>query len=107
MSGKILQINFKFKVSKSDYIDAATLLASTIADLPGLLWKVWIINEDECEAGGIYWFKDAVSLQAYLDGPIVAGIVGHPALENVSTRVFDNIARLSKITNGPVTSAAV
>ena len=106
MSGKILQINFKFNVPEADYIAAVTPLAGDIAAVPGLLWKVWLMNAAESEAGGIYWFSDAESLNAYLEGPIVAGIVSHPALAEISAKIFDNLAELSEITNGPVYIAA-
>jgi hypothetical protein len=106
MSGKILQINFKFNVTASEYVEAVTPLASDIADVPGMLWKVWLMNEAENEAGGIYWFQDEESLKAYLDGPIVAGIASHPALEDISVKAFDSISQLSEITNGPVFSSA-
>ncbi len=102
MSGKILQINFKYTVATSDYLEAVKPLASDIASVPGLLWKVWLLNKAENETGGIYWFNDEGSLNAYLQGPIVASIASHPALENISVKVFDNISQLSEITNGPV-----
>lgn len=106
MSGKILQINFRFNVAEADYITAVRPLADDIAAVPGLLWKVWLMNAAESEAGGIYWFSDGDSLKAYLDGPIVAGIAAHPALADISVKVFDNLAELSEITNGPVYIAA-
>jgi hypothetical protein len=106
MSGKLLQINFRFKVSVSEYINEVRPLAAQIAEVPGLLWKVWLMNEAENEAGGIYWFTDGDSLQAYLDGPIVAAVASHPALENISVKVFDNIGELSQITRGPALSTA-
>ncbi len=106
MSGKILQINFKFNVTASEYIEAVTPLASDIAAVPGMLWKVWLMNEAENEAGGIYWFQDEESLKTYLDSPIVAGIASHPALEDISVKAFDSISQLSEITNGPVFSSA-
>lgn len=106
MSGKFLQINFKFKVTPADYIDAVTPLADDIANVPGLLWKVWLMNEAESEAGGFYWFSDGDSLQAYLDGPIVDAVASHPALADISLKVFDNIERLSEVTKGPVFSSA-
>ena len=106
MSGKILQINFKFNVAEADYVAAVTPLAADIAAVPGLLWKVWLMNSGETEAGGIYWFSDAESLNAYLEGPIVAGIANHPALAEISVKTFDNISELSEITNGPVYIAA-
>lgn len=106
MSGKLLQINFRFNVAAADYIDEVTPLAEEIARVPGLLWKVWLMNEAESEAGGIYWFVDETSLRAYLDGPIVAGVASHPALAEISVKVFDDIPRLSEITKGPVFSSA-
>jgi len=106
MSGKILQINFKFKVPASEYVEAVKPLASDIAAVAGMSWKVWLMNEADNEAGGIYWFSDGEALNAYLEGPIVAGIASHPALENISVKIFDSIAELSEITNGPVFSSA-
>ena len=106
MSGKILQINFKFKVPASQYVEAVKPMASEVAAVAGMSWKVWLMNEAENEAGGIYWFSDIDSLNAYLEGPIVAGIASHPALENISVKIFDHIAELSEITNGPVFGAA-
>ena len=106
MSGKILQINFRFKVSAAEYVDEVRPLAAQIAEVPGLLWKVWLMNEAESEAGGIYWFADPVSLQAYLDGPIVAAVASHPALADISVRIFDSIGELSEITRGPALSSA-
>ena len=102
MSQKILQINFKFNVPRTDYEQAVTPLAQPVSEVPGMLWKVWLMNEAESEAGGIYLFDEGASLQNYLDGPIVAGIVSHPALSEFSVKVFDVLGSLSKITRGPL-----
>lgn len=102
MSGKILQINFKFNVTPDEYLEAVKPLVGEIAQTPGLLWKVWLMNEAESEAGGIYWFNDGEALNAYLEGPVVAGIASHPAVSDISVKVFDNIASLSELTHGPV-----
>ena len=64
MSGMLLQLNFKFNVTPADYEGAVSPLADQFAAVPGLRWKIWIINETESEAGGIYCFEDAASLQA-------------------------------------------
>ena len=73
--------------------------AQPIANLPGLRWKVWIINEAQREAGGIYLFDGDAAVQAFLDGPIVAEMKGDPTL---SIKAFDVIAELTTITHGPV-----
>ncbi|NJN55196.1 MAG: YdhR family protein [Anaerolineae bacterium] len=105
MSQKILQINFKFNVSQADYETAAAPLAEPIAAVPGLLWKVWLINEADQESGGIYLFANSESLTAYLDSDIVAGIVSHPALSDFSVKQFGVMADMSAVTRGPVGTA--
>lgn len=106
MSERVLQINFRFNVSVKDYLDAVTPLAADIADVPGLEWKVWLLNEAHSEAGGIYLFRDSESLHAYLDGPIVAGISSNPALSDLSAKVFDAVPDLCEITSAPLAQRA-
>jgi hypothetical protein len=102
MAAQILQINFKYNVPTADLKNAFSSMVDQIAETPGLRWKVWILNEKDQEGGGIYLFDDAASVQAYLGGPIVAGIKAHPALSDISAKVFDVIGDLTKVTRGPV-----
>jgi len=102
MSEKILQINFKFNVSGEEYEKAVSPVAESIADVDGLRWKVWIVNEADKEAGGIYLFDDDSSVQAYLAGPIVANIKSHPALSDISAKAFDVMDKLTAVTRGPL-----
>ena len=102
MPGRILQINFKFNLSRAEYEQAVSDLAANFAALAGLRWKVWIMNEAEKEAGGIYMFEDEASLKAYLEGPLAAGVISHPALSDFSVKQFDVMDDVSKVTRGPV-----
>ena len=106
MSEKILQINFKLNVSGKEYEQAVSPLAEQISAVDGLRWKVWFMNEAESEAGGFYLFDDDSSVQAYLEGPIVAGIKSHPALMDISAKVFDVMEKLTAVTRGPVKGSA-
>jgi len=57
MSQKLLQVNLK-SAFKSRAGDGMTQTRPTDwPDLPGLRWKVWLMNEAEHEAGGIYYLK--------------------------------------------------
>ena len=96
---KILQINYKLNAPRAKYESENLPYAQPIADLPGLRWKVWIINEEASEAGGIYLFDDDAAVQAFLDGPIIAEMKGDPTL---SIKAFDVIADLTTVTRGPV-----
>ncbi len=102
MSVKLLQLNFKFNVTSAEYEQAVSPLAEKFAAVSGLRWKIWLMNEGESEAGGIYLFDDEASLKAFLDGPLAAAVSSHPALSDMSVKRFDAMDSLTKITRGPV-----
>ena len=102
MSAKILQINFTFNVPRADYEEAVSPMAAEFAKVPGCRWKIWLMNEAANEAGGIYHFEDDVSLQTYLNSPLVAQVTSHPALSNFSVKQFDVMEAVTKVTRGPV-----
>ena len=102
---KILQINFKFKIPRPE-LEKAFLKSATIfgpkGEVKGLLWKIWLMNEAEKTAGGIYLFKDDASVEAFLKGEIVAGLKINPAVSDVEAKVFDILPEHTRITRGPV-----
>ncbi len=102
MAEKLLQINFKFNVTKDEYEATADALAGEIAKVDGLRWKVWILNEAENEAGGIYLFNDEASLDAFLKGPLAAQVQNHPAIEDMTAKPFDVMPGATAITRGPI-----
>lgn len=102
MSARILQINFKFNVTGAEYEQAVSPLADDIAAVPGLRWKIWIINEAESEAGGIFLFDGEPAVRGFLEGPIAAQITGHPALSDFGVKQFDVMEQQTAITRGPV-----
>ena len=73
-----------------------------IAAVDGLIWKVWIINEETQEAGGIHLFENEASLNAHLGGPIVAQLTGHPNLSDFNVKQFDVMEEPTTITRGPI-----
>jgi hypothetical protein len=102
MSQKILQVNLKFSVRRADLEAAWLEVAQPLADCPGLRWKVWLMNEVEHEAGGVYLFESEAAAQSYLAGPIVAALKASPAVSNISAKLFDVLERHTEITRGPV-----
>ena len=98
----ILQVNFKLNVSPAEYRKICESVAQTIADVPGLVWKVWLLNEQDGEGGGIYLFQDEQSLTAYLSGPIVAQVKSLPQLREFSAKRFETIPEVTAVTRGPI-----
>jgi hypothetical protein len=99
---KILQINYKYNRTRPEQEKASLQSAQPIAKVKGIVWKVWIVNEAEKIAGGIYLFEDEASAEAYLKGPIIAAIKSMPVISDFEAKIFDIIPEPTKITHGPV-----
>lgn len=99
MEGQIVQINYKLEGPRERYLEENLPYAQPIADTPGLRWKIWTINEQAGEAGGVYFFEDAASVQSFLDGPIITEMKGDPTL---IIKTFDVLEELTITTRGPI-----
>ena len=83
----LLQINYKFSVARAEFEKGFDALASQIAQVPGLRWKIWLLNEAESRGGGIYLFDDEESARAYLEGPIIAAMKSLPVVSELSVHI--------------------
>jgi hypothetical protein len=54
MSQKILVANYSYNVSSKEFESMASELGPAFADVPGFLWKIWLIDSDKKEAGAVY-----------------------------------------------------
>ena len=102
MAKTILQINYTFNSSRADHTASVTPMAEYIAAVPGLVWKVWLMNEAEHEAGGIYLFESGEEAQAFVSSAAITDFAAHPSLTAFSVKMFEAVESLSKITRGPL-----
>ena len=102
MAQQILQVNFKFNVPREQYENTVSPMAQDFANVPGCLWKVWLMNEKESEAGGLYLFADEASVEKFKSSPLVASVLGHPALSDFSIKQFEVLDKVSRVTRAPL-----
>jgi hypothetical protein len=102
MGNTVVQINFKFDMSPSEFVETVRPLAEPIAAVTGLQWKLWLMDEANRRAGGVYLFDSSDAVQAYLNGPIVAGLGEHPKITDIAVKVHSVDDELSAITRGPL-----
>lgn len=99
-----MQVNFKLKIPKADYekamLDAAPKFGAN-GDFKGLLWKIWLINETEKSAGGIYLFEDDATCKTCAD-TVLMTLKSNPAVSDIEAKVSDILPEHTKITRGPV-----
>jgi hypothetical protein len=79
--------------------------AQPIANSPGLRWKIWLMNEADNEAGGIYLFEDEAAVKAFLGGPIVSALKANPMVSDIRVKMFGVAEAHSLITRGPIDGA--
>lgn len=101
--GRILQVNYSFSITAAEYRRAMEEMAAPTAAFPGLLWKIWLIDEEAHRAGGLLLFDSAEAATEYQNGlspehlpPFITDVVAHQ---------FDWLAGPTAITHGPVPSA--
>jgi hypothetical protein len=102
----ILQINFNFDMPVTEYQKLVDSVAHAFLDVPGLRWKIWLLNPAAQEAGGIYLFDSQVSLDAYLNGPLVAKLRDLTSIRNISVKQFEVMPEATALTRGPVEAAS-
>src|SRR5215813_2407160 len=106
MSPTILHIRATTRSSPGAFLAGAAGPARAIAAIPGLIWKVWILDEAANELGGVYLFASRAEAQAYVDGPILEHLRHDPRVVRVEHRMWDTHA-LSALTGAPDAVPAV
>lgn len=97
----LVQIDFPFAGPFGDEMARALQdLAQSIAEEPGLLWKIWTENAAKGEAGGVYLFIDEASAQAYVakHSQRLEGF----GIRGINAKVFAVNEALTGITRGPL-----
>ncbi len=84
----------------ADMSAAMRELAESIAQEPGLIWKIWTENPAENTAGGVYLFTEQDHAQAYLD--MHTQRLNNVGIADVSGRLFEVNRPLSEIDRGPI-----
>jgi hypothetical protein len=109
---RLLQMDFPFQGPGKDEMNRDFRdLAQSIADYPGVIWKIWTVNEETHEAGGIYLFEDETALNQYV-AMHTERLKGF-GVTSVTSKIFEIPEVLTKIAGGrleraggtPVTSA--
>ena len=102
MPQKMLITKFNYNISREEYENTVNQLGQAFADVPGLTWKIWLIDDEKKEAGALYLFEDETALQNFKASPLVASVLTHPALSNFDLRETDILKDLSAVTRAPL-----
>ena len=77
-------------------------VAPEFSKIPGCCWKIWLINEDQKRAGGVYLFDSATALEQFVNSKLFASVANNPAFTNFETNTFGVEEEASVITGAPL-----
>lgn len=105
MIKKILTTRFNYSISTEEFKKILPAVAPEFSEIPGCCWKIWLINEDRKEAGGVYLFESATELEQFQNSKLLMSVTKNPALNNFAINTFDVEEAASKITRAPLMKA--
>jgi len=98
MTKRILTVKFNYSITTEELKKIMPAVAPKFSEIPGCCWKIWLINEDLQEAGGVYLFESATELEQYLNSSLFASVASNPAFSNLQINTFDVSESASVIT---------
>jgi len=98
----VLQLRFKLRVPPDVLLSHSREGASIIASVEGLIWKIWVLQQEELEMGGIYLFANREAAEAYLNHPVIQAVRNNPALVSTESKLWDVESSLSALTRAPL-----
>lgn len=100
MSKWILQVDFPFEGPfGAEMTEAMKGLAESIANEPGLIWKIWTEDSEGKRAGGIYLFASKTEAESYRDMHCARlGSFGITAIEAKIFSVNEGLSAIDRFT---------
>lgn len=97
----ILLITFRLDgMTAAEYRELAARIAPAFAEIPGLVAKTWLADDEAGIFGGVYTFRDGAAVTAYLDSDLLAQAAATPGLTGFTSSVFGVLAGPSAVTRG-------
>jgi heme-degrading monooxygenase HmoA len=87
-------------ISKEAYRQQVESVAPAFADLPGLVSKTWLANEETNTYGGVYVWQDRESMEGYAETDLFKGMAANPYFKDLTVRYFDVLEGATRITRG-------
>ena len=74
--------------------------APVLAQVPGLISKVWLVDEEKNTFGGFYLWENRAAMDNFMHSDLVKAVVSRPFVKNVSSVDFEVNQDASLITRG-------
>ena len=100
-------VTFNLKnLSDAEYRTMCDGLAPALAEMPGLLAKVWLANEPSNTYGGIYTWADEAAMEAFFQTAFFKAFASNPSFVNIASTTFGTLEGPSYVTRARIAVAA-
>jgi hypothetical protein len=103
----VLHLLFQLQVPPSAFLAHSWEAAAVIASVEGLIWKIWVMQEEAFEIGGMYLFANRETAEAYLNHPVVQAVRSNPAVLSAQSQLWEVEGSLSALTRAPLRNAQI
>jgi heme-degrading monooxygenase HmoA len=94
-------INFQLQgIDAGEYSQMCEHLAPTVAEVPGLIAKMWLADPASNTYGGVYTWRDEQAMRDFAAGELFQAVKNNPHLTNVTSRTFGVLEGPTAITRG-------
>ncbi len=94
-------VNFRLEgMGEEDYRGIAETIAPAFANIPGLVSKTWLANEQTNTYGGVYVWQDREAMEDYKESDVYKEMMANPYFKDVSVRDFAVLEGPTRITRG-------
>jgi len=107
MTKKVFTTKFNYSMPAEELKKIMPAVAPKFSEIPGCIWKIWLINEDRKEAGGVYLFESVTELEQFVNSNLFASVATNPAFSNLQTNTFGVAEAASVITDAPLMKMGV
>ena len=98
----VLHLRFKLRVPPDVFLAQSREAATIIASVEGLVWKIWVLQQEESEIGGIYLFANRETAEAYFNHPVIQAVRRNPVVVSSQSQLWDVENSLSALTRAPL-----
>ncbi len=107
MAKKVFTSKFSYSMPTDQLRKVMSAVAPVFSKIPGCCWKIWLIDEERKEAGGLYLFESNGELEQFLNSKLWASVAADPAFTNLQTHTFGIDEAASVITGAPLFQTSI
>lgn len=86
------------EMSDPDFVEANQEFASAMAEVPGLLAKIWLKAPSGNVYGGVYLWEDRQAYENFIAGELWASVLADDSMSDLESRDFAVMTELTRAT---------